>query len=162
MRKIIQKIKPLVKQFFQRADIFLLFLCIGCALFGTVMVYITTLGMSEAGALSNPTKFVIVQLFSMVLGIIAFVIFTVIDADLLGDQWKLLCIVNVLLLVALVIFGQDDGTGNKSWIRFAGIGIQPSEVIKVIYIVVAAKQMTYLKEYKDLNSFMSVVQMAGH
>ena len=162
VRKIIQKIKPLVKQFFQRADIFLLFLCIGCALFGTVMVYITTLGMSEAGALSNPAKFVIVQLFSMVLGIIAFVIFTVIDADLLGDQWKLLCIVNVLLLVALVVFGQDDGTGNKSWIRFAGIGIQPSEVIKVIYIVVAAKQMTYLKEYKDLNSFMSVVQMAGH
>ena len=126
------------------------------------MVYVTTVGMAEAGALSNPVKFVIVQLFSMGLGIIAFVALTVIDADLLGDQWKALCVINLLLLVALVVFGVDDGTGNKSWIRFAGIGIQPSEVIKVIYIVVAAKQMTYLKEYKDVNSFMSVVQMAGH
>ena len=159
---IIQKIKPLVKMFFERADIFLLSICCVCSLYGTGVIYFVTKGMAEGGALSNPLKFVIVQLLSMAIGLVAFVVFTVIDADLLGKQWKLLCIVNVALLVALIIFGQDDGTGNKSWIRFAGIGIQPSEVIKVIYIVVAAKQMTWLKEYKDINSFMSVVQMAGH
>lgn len=126
------------------------------------MVGIATKGMAAGGALTNPSKYVIVQIFSMFLGIAAFVILTVLDSDLLGDQWKWLCIINVALIVALVIFGQDDGTGNKSWIRFAGIGIQPSEVIKVIYIVVSAKQMTYLKEYKDMNSFLSLVQMAGH
>ena len=69
---------------------------------------------------------------------------------------------NVQLLVAQVNLGGEDNTGNKSWIRFAGIGLQPSEVIKVIYVIVAAKQMTYLKEYRDMNSFLSVVQMAGH
>ncbi len=148
--------------FFERADIFLLSICCICSIFGTAVIYVVTKGMAEGGALSNPIKFVVVQLLSMGIGLVAFVIFTVIDADLLGKQWKLMCLVNVALLVALIIFGQDDGTGNKSWIRFAGIGIQPSEVIKVIYIVVAAKQMTWLKEYKDINSFMSVVQMAGH
>lgn len=111
---------------------------------------------------SSPTKYMVVQIFSIFLGIIAFVVFTVIDPDILGRQWKALCVINVLLLIALVIFGQDDGTGNRSWIRFAGIGIQPSEVIKIIYIIVSAKQMTYLKEYKDINSFLPVVQMAGH
>ena len=111
---------------------------------------------------STPTRMMMVQILSMFLGIAAFVILTVIDADLLADQWKWLCIINFLLLVALYIFGQDDGTGNKSWIRFAGIGIQPSEVIKVIYIIVAARQMSYLKEYKDMNSFLSVFQMAAH
>ena len=162
MLEIFKKVKPLVKDFCQRADMFLLFMCIGCALFGTFIIYLTVVGMTEGGALSNPIKYVVVQLLSMCIGIVAFVLLTIIDADLLGQQWKLLCIVNVALLVALVIFGQDDGTGNKGWIRFAGIGIQPSEVIKVIYIVVSAKQMAYLKEYKDLNSFLSVVQMAGH
>ena len=146
----------------QRADIFLLVMCVICSLFGIYIVHKATVGMAAAGALANPSKYVIVQTFSMFLGIAAFVLLTIIDADLLGDQWKWLCIINVLLLVALVIFGQDDGTGNKSWIRFAGIGIQPSEVIKVIYIIIAAKQMTYLKEYKDINAFMSIVQMAGH
>jgi rod shape determining protein RodA len=158
----IKKIKPYIKTFFKRADIFLLAVCLICSIYGTVMVHKAVLGMTAGGALTNPTKYVVVQIFSIILGIAAFVIFTVIDSDLLGDQWKLLCVINVLLLVALVIFGQDDGTGNKSWIRFAGIGIQPSEIIKVLYIVISAKQMTYLKEYKDINSFNSLVQMAGH
>ena len=137
-------------------------ICVISALFGTVMVYRAASGMAATGGDYNPVKLVVVQLFSMFLGLGAFVLLTVVDADLLADQWKVLCVINVLLLVALVIFGVEDNTGNKSWIRFAGIGIQPSEVIKVIYIIVAAKQMTYLKEYRDMNSFMSVVQMAGH
>ena len=144
-----------MKQFFQRADIFLLVMSVICASYGLVLV-------SRATASMGSSKFIIVQAFSLFLGLIAFVVLTVLDADILGEQWKWLCVINVALLVALVIFGQDDGTGNKSWIRFAGIGIQPSEVIKVLYIVISAKQMTYLKEYKDINSFMSVVQMAGH
>lgn len=152
---VIKKVKYAVKQFFKRADIFLLVMSIICASYGLVLV-------ARATAYTGSNKFLIVQSFSLFLGLIAFVVFTVIDADILGDQWKWLCVINVLLLVALIIFGQDDGTGNKSWIRFAGIGIQPSEVIKVLYIVISAKQMTYLKEYRDINSFMSVVQMAGH
>ena len=159
---IFKKLKPYVRQFFDRADIFLLVVCIVSALFGTVMVYRAATGMAATGSDLNPTKLVVVQLFSMFLGIGAFVVLTVIDADLLADQWKWLCVINVLLMFALVIFGVEDNTGNKSWIRFAGIGIQPSEVVKVIYIIICAKQMTWLKEYRDMNSFLSVAQMAVH
>jgi len=158
----IKKLKPYIKLFFERADIFLLCICTLCAIFGIIMVYLAVVGMEEGGALSNPTKFVIVQTFSMFIGIGGFVVLTVLDSDLLGEQWKALAVINILLLVALVIFGQDDGTGNKSWIRFAGIGVQPSEIIKILYIIISAKHMTYIKEYKDINGLMSVVQMAGH
>ena len=126
------------------------------------MVRIATIAMEASGWVDSSIKCVIVQVFSLFLGLIAFVVFTFIDADLLAKEWKLLCVINVLLLFALILFGQDSGTGNKSWIRFAGIGIQPSEVVKVIYIIISAKQMTYLKEHKDINAFTSVVQMAGH
>ena len=74
--------------FFQRADIFLLIICIVCALFGTVMIYRAATGMVASGNQElNPTKLVLVQLFSLFLGIIAFIVLTVIDADLLADQW---------------------------------------------------------------------------
>jgi len=152
----IKKLKLYINQFFKRADIFLLVICVLCAVISCFVVHKAVVTMAGA------SKYVIVQIFSIFLGLIAFVIFTVIDSDILGQQWKWLCVINALLLVALMLLGQDDGTGNKSWIRFAGIGIQPSEVIKVLYIVVSAKQMTYLKEYKDINSFFSVVQMALH
>ena len=112
--------------------------------------------------MSAPSKYIAVQTFSLFLGIGAFILFTVIDADILGSQWKFLVAIQLLLLVALFIFGQDDGTGNKSWIRFAGIGVQPSEVIKVLFIVVAAHQMTFIKEHEDINSFPSIVMMVGH
>lgn len=160
----IKKLKFYAKQFVQRADMFLLIMCCICAIYGITMIYVVTSGMHAAGAnVSAPSKYIIIQIISMFLGIGAFVLLTVIDADLLGNQWKLLTFINIGLLVALVIFGRDDGTGNKSWIRFGSvIGFQPSEIIKVIYIIVAAKQMTYLKEYKDLNSFMSLAQMAAH
>lgn len=156
------KIKRYVKQFFERADIFLLIICTICAVYGVFMVHKAVVAMAAGEWLSNPTKFVLVQVFSIFLGLGLFVIMTIIDSDLLASQWKVLCLINFLLLVALVIFGADDGTGNKSWIRFAGIGIQPSEVIKIIYIIVAAKQMTFLKEHRDINSLFSLIQMAGH
>ena len=148
--------------FFDRADMFLLGICIVSALFGTAMVYKAATGMVAAGAEMNPTKLVFVQLLSMFLGIGAFVVLTVLDADLLGEQWLSLIVINILLLVALVIFGVEDNTGNKSWIRFAGIGIQPSEVIKVIYIIINAKHMTWLKEHKNINSVYSVGQLGLH
>ena len=159
----IVRLKPYIKEFFQRADIFLLVMCILCSIFGITMIEKAVTGMYEGGwNMSVPAKYLAVQIGSMILGIIAFVLFTVIDVDLVARQWKLLMLVDLLLLVALVLFGEDDGTGNSAWIRFAGIGVQPSEIIKVIYIIVAARQMTYLKEYKDINSFFSVVQMAAH
>ena len=52
------------------------------------MVYRAASGMAATGGDYNPTKLVVVQLFSMFLGLGAFVFLTVIDADLLGDQWK--------------------------------------------------------------------------
>ena len=159
----IVRLKPYIKDFFQRADIFLLVICIICSIFGITMIEKAVTGMYEGGwNMSVPSKYLAVQIASMILGIIAFVLFTVIDVDLVARQWRLLMLVDLALLVALVLFGEDDGTGNSAWIRFAGIGVQPSEIIKVIYIIVAARQMTYLKEYKDINSFFSVVQMAAH
>ena len=159
----IRKFKPYIKEFFKRADIFLLCICIISSIFGITMIEKAVTGMYEGGwNMSEPAKYLTVQIASMLIGIVAFVLLTVIDVDLIAQQWKLLMMLDLVLLVALVLLGEDDGTGNRSWIRFAGIGIQPSEVIKVIYVIVAAKQMTYLKEYRDINSFISVVQMAAH
>ncbi len=161
--RAIYKLRSYAREFFQRADIFLLVICTVSSIFGIFMIHKAVVGMVAGGwDMSAPSKYIAVQVFSLFLGIGAFVLFTVIDADILGSQWKFLVAIQLLLLVALFIFGQDDGTGNKSWIRFAGIGVQPSEVIKVLYIVVAARQMTNIKEHEDINSFPSIVQMVGH
>ena len=62
---ILRKVKPYVKQFFQRADMFLLGVCLVSALFGTTMVFRAATGMVASGAELDPTKLVVVQLFSL-------------------------------------------------------------------------------------------------
>ena len=130
--------------FWERADLFLLIMCLICSFFGIYMVRIATIAMEASGWVDSSVKCVIVQVFSLFLGLGAFVILTFIDADLLAEQWKLLCGINIALLVALVFFGSDSGTGNNSWIRFAGIGIQPSEIVKVIYIIISVGHFVIL------------------
>ena len=148
--------------FFQRADIFLLAVCLICAVISVIAVRHTTQWMADNDvSYIFPTKMVIVQVFSIFLGVGAFVLFTLIDPDILGEQWRWLVLAILLLLAALFVFGEDDGTGNKSWIRFLGIGIQPSEIIKILYIIIAARHMTHLKQKGDINSFFSVLQMVA-
>ena len=109
----IKKVVSYIKQFFQRADMFLFTLCFACACFSVYAVYIATLGMQAGGVIISPTKCVIVQIFSIGLGVGAFVVFTLIDADILGAQWRWLCVINVLLMVALVIFGSEGESGSQ-------------------------------------------------
>ena len=158
---VIKRLKPYIRQFFQRADIFLLCICLICAVFGTVMIHKASSSMVAAGWEMDTNKQIIVQILSIFLGIGAFVVLTIYDADLIAKNRVALLVIIGLLLAALAVLGQDDGTGNKAWIRFAGIGIQPSEIIKVIYIILAAGQMTRLKEHNTINNVSSVAQMAG-
>lgn len=144
-----------IKDFFKRADIFLLAMCVISTLYGIVMIYSIT---SSFGW----TKYVLVQVLAMALGLIAFVMLTVIDPDLIADKWVYLTIFNVALILGLILFGSGDSVGSRSWYRFGGIGIQPSEIVKVIFIVLLAKQMSVYKERGTLNRFGSVLKLALH
>lgn len=144
-----------IKDFFKRADIFLLAVCMICTIFGIVMIYSMTSSYGWA-------KYVVVQGFAMFLGIGAFVVFTVIDPDLIADKWVYLTIFNVLFIVGLIFFGKGDEVGSRAWYRFAGIGVQPSEIVKVIFIVLIAKQMATYKEQRTLNKFPSVLKLGIH
>lgn len=150
-----KKITAAAKEFFRRADMFLLVMAILCAVFGIVVI-------SSATASYDSPKYVIVQTASLFLGIFAFVVMTILDIDILADKWLLLCVFNVVFLLLLIPFGVSDNTGNTGWLRFFGIGIQPTEVIKITFIIILAKQISYLKEHHDLSSPLSAVQLAVH
>ncbi|MDO4750281.1 MAG: FtsW/RodA/SpoVE family cell cycle protein [Eubacteriales bacterium] len=151
-----KKYIPYIKDFFHRADIVLLALCCICTIFGMVLI------SSATASYGNSARFLIVQTGAFIIGLGLFVVLTVIDIDILADKWPLLFGFAVFLLLLLVPFGEAGDTGNKGWLRFAGIGIQPSEVVKIIYIVLMARHVSYLREFRNLQSPFSVVQVAVH
>ena len=151
-----KKLMPYLRDFFKRADMVLLLLCTAASVFGIVVI-------SSAAASYHSSSFVIVQTGALVLGILLFILFTIIDVDIIASKWTLLYLFSFILILLLrTPLGYEDDTGNRAWLRFFGIGIQPSEVVKVIFIVVMSKHISYLREYKRLDSVLSVGQLFVH
>ena len=154
---VTKRFLPQIKEFFRRADILLLALCLISSFYGIIVVG------SATQYTRNPAQYVIIQGVAIFLGIAAYIIITVIDLDIFAQHWKWLYAASAALFVLLIFFGQGDATtGNNGWLRFGPIGIQPTEIIKLAFIIVMAKHMLYLKTRRDLNSFVSVAQLAGH
>ncbi len=153
----IKKLLPFLKEFLHRADMLLFALCLTCSVFGLVVISSATATSKEGSA-----HYILIQTVAILIGIALYVVLTVLDLDVIADKWPILAGISLVLLLALIPFGVDDGTGNKSWIRFLGVGIQPSEIVKVIFTVLMAKHISYLKEYKNLNHVFSVAQLAVH
>lgn len=134
----------------------LFLLCLISSIFGLVAI-------STATASFDTPRYVIVQTIGLLMGIVLYIVFTVIDIDIFADKWAILLVFSVLLeLTLLTPLGYADNTGNRAWLRLGPIGIQPTEVMKVLFIIILAKQLTYLKTYRDLNSPTSVLQLLLH
>ena len=148
-------IRERTNDFARRADMFLLAMCCICTVFGIVLITSATKSYVSH-------TYVPVQIFSFVLGLFLYYVFTVIDLDIIAEKYVLLGLFELAIMGSLLLFGEAGDTGSRSWIRFLGIGIQPSEIAKVVYIILMAKHMTYYKEYKDINSLGCMAWLVVH
>ena len=143
--------------YIKKADMFLLALCLICSIFGLVLIWSATNSFADGAA-----PFLRVQIGALVLGLVFFVFFSVIDVEVIAQRWKVLFVFNVLILASLFVFGVGIDGGYRMWLRFWGIGIQPSEIVKITFIIMLAYHIQYLKTYKNLNSFFSIAQLGLH
>jgi len=143
--------------YMKKADMFLLILSIICSVYGLVLIWSSTRNFAGGAG-----PFLTVQILALVLGLICFVIFSLVDLDSIATRWKALLLFNVLILLSLLPFGYGIEGGYRIWLRFFGIGIQPSEVVKITFIITLAYHIQYLKEYKNLNSFFALFQLLLH
>lgn len=115
-----------------------------------------------AGAANDyGVKYFYIQLVATVLGVTTMTVISTIDYEEIADKFSwMLFGVSVFLLVLTLIIGMGDG--NKSWIRFSflPIGIQPSEFVKVMYIITFSKHLQTL--HGKVNNIKSIVQLGAH
>ncbi len=143
-----------IKKFLKEADMFLLTVCLIASLYGMLLILSATKSF-------NNSHFLVIQGASILLGILAFIVISLVDMeDLANDYWKLLVVFNVLFISTLFIFGIAGDSGNRSWLRFGSIGVQPAEVVKISFIIVLARQMFSMKD--RLSSPLSMLKLLGH
>ena len=89
---------------------------------------------------------VFMQFAWYVVGTIAIIVIMQFDSEQLWKLTTLSYIIGLILLVA-VLFLYDRGTaaatGAKSWFRIASFSFQPSEIVKIFYILMLAKVATH-------------------
>ncbi|MDD6189800.1 MAG: FtsW/RodA/SpoVE family cell cycle protein [Clostridiales bacterium] len=156
MKSKFKSVYTAVRDFFKTADMLLLALCLVLSAIGMVLIYSATRSYET-------NSYFYVQLASIIIGLVLFIILSVIDIDIITQKWPILLAFNILIIAALFIWGVEGDTGNKSWFRFGPVGIQPSEVVKVTFIILFAKQMSFLhNSNRGISSPISMAQLVLH
>ncbi|MBQ3054556.1 MAG: rod shape-determining protein RodA [Oscillospiraceae bacterium] len=143
-----------LKEYFKQIDLFLLILSLIATGFGALLI-------SSATKSYGAESYLKIQLFATLFGLILFFLLSLIDLESLCRGWKVLYVVNLLLIASLIFFGTGaEDTGNKSWIRFGGIGIQPAELGKILFILTLSGHIYSLKD--DITRFSSLLLLCIH
>ena len=157
------RLKAILADFIQQADLVLLGLCCAATLYGMVLIASATRYMGADGII----RYVGVQGAAMALGLCAYVFMSMIDVEIVLKKWKWVLAFNIifigLLLTPLGVGGAT--TGNQAWLKIPGIPFQigPAEIVKITFTLLLAKQLEWLREEKrDLKSFPSAAMAAGH
>ena len=141
----------------RKSDLILLLLCLVTTGFGCLMIASTT-NASDNG----PWRFVIIQMLAALLGVFAYVIISSIDAETFSEHRTLLVLFNTALLLLIIPFGTDNGSGNRSWLNFPFLpfDIQPAEICKITYVLIMASVMA--SHQNKLSAVPSVMHMVLH
>ena len=154
MRRFLQELKDFPK----KCDWVLLLLCLITAAFGLVIVTSAT----SAAKFEGNTRYIVVQLASILLGVAAYAFISSIDIESMSENRNWLVAMNIFLLLLLIPFGTDNDTGNRSWLDLPLLPmyIQPAEICKITYIVIMASVMN--SHQNSLSTIPSVMHMVLH
>ena len=154
MRRFLQELQDFPK----KCDWILLLLCLITAAFGCIVLASAT----SAAKFEGNARYIIIQLASIMLGVMAYAVMSSIDIESMSERRNLLVAFNLLLLLMLIPFGTDNETGNRSWLDIPGVPvmIQPAEICKITYVIIMASVMN--SHQNRISGIPSVAHMIFH
>ncbi len=118
--------------FLKRIDWFFFGPIIVLLFFSLAEIYSISLGQANGALLLEK------QVVFVIAGVAIFFLLASLDYHHLYSYYNYLYIVAVVVLIAVLIFGQTIN-GTRGWFGFFGLGLQPVELVKVILLVCLAR-----------------------
>lgn len=137
---------------FKKIDYLLIFCTCILSILGVLFIYSS--GINSEGV--NISREYIKQLIWLGVGFAVMIGFTVFDYRRFKRYSKYLFGSICLVLVYTMLFGRTVN-GAHSWIGIKGLGIQPSETAKIIYILYLARVLEETQNDKPLRRFLKVI-----
>lgn len=141
------------------ADAGLLFAVTLCAVISTLLIF----SISKNGVLDKVgSSYWQTQLFCTILGIAAALFISLIDYSKLVKLWFLYAPA-ALILVGLTFTGlgyQREGADDKAWLNLGFIQFQPSEILKIAFILTFAYHLSHDEE--NMNKPLHMLLLCIH
>ncbi len=146
-----------IKKALKETDILLVLICLALSVFGIIMVFSATYNGSDL--LSRDGK---VMILATVMGLAAALVISFIDYDIILKLWPVVGAASVLLMLGLFVFGvSPDGRSDAfSWYRFGSLYFQPSEIVKIGFIITFSYHLSKVKN--DISSLKNVFFLCMH
>ncbi len=146
-----------IKKAVKETDIWLLLICLALSVFGIIMVFSAT--YDGESLLSRDGK---VMILATVMGVVAALVISFIDYDIILKLWPLVGAASVILMLGLFVFGvSPDGRSDAfSWYRFGSLYFQPSEIVKIGFIITFAYHLSKVKN--EISSLKNVFFLCIH
>ena len=147
--------EKITKTNIKNIDYVLIFLAFACTVFGCVAI------SSAVKTYDGGFKFVLIQSVAAVMGIALAAFIACFNFENFSQYTKFIYIICILFLVSVLILGTGrESTGSKSWIRLGPIGIQPSEIVKIGFIITFSKLCESYSE--EINKPKNVLKLLCH
>ncbi|MBC8547472.1 FtsW/RodA/SpoVE family cell cycle protein [Clostridiaceae bacterium NSJ-31] len=152
MKKVIHAIG----NYFRTTDYWLLLLCITCSGISVVLLF----GIYRNEYIGDGKIFT--QAAAILMGLMAAVILSKIDYRFIAKMWKLHVPLALFLVILTFFIGKQvsETVDDKAWLEIFGFNLQPSEFLKISFIMSFAYHLSLVKEH--LNAPKNVLLLCLH
>jgi len=122
------------KSWWQKLDYLVLIVTFILLVYGLIIIY------SANGQDAGPGSEFRRQLLYIFIGIVLLIVFASIDYHFLASVEVYLYIINIILLLAVLVYGKE-ALGAQRWISIGAFGFQPSEFAKIFIVISLASRL---------------------
>ena len=143
-----------IADFFRETDKLMLILCLMATSYGCVAVFSSTYYMGSF-------RPIIVQVFCLILGLFAALVISSYDYEKLFKKWYLIALLGLIPVILTFFIGYaPEGTDDQAWLDLGVTAFQPSELMKVCFIVTFSAHLKKVKP--NINKFKNLVLIVIH
>jgi len=143
------------RKLFKQFDWLLFLLAVIAGVIGVIAV------SSAVSTYLNPSRFIITQTVALIIGLLIIGVIFLFDYEHICSFAYVifgLCLL-MLILVSIPAIGTTE-LGGQRWLRIGGFGFQPSEFVKIGFIITFAKHLSMIEE--DINRFKNIAFLMLH
>ena len=151
MKSLIEK----VSDYFRFTDKFLWLLVIAINTMSLVIIA----SMQRSGEYN----YLRTQAIALSIGAIGAIAISCIDYKYIQKLWWLAGLTGFGLIALVFLFGQRvEGTDDTAWINVGGYSLQPSEIVKICFIITLSMHLSYLVKNDYMKSFLHICLLGVH